>query len=125
MREDPDGKWGAYSRTDATMSVEAILKVVSDRWAIEEHFHDVKEIWGAGKQQVRNVWSSIGCWNLCGWLYALVELECWDHDAEQLVDRADRPWDNPERRPSHADRRRQLARAMLTNTFMTDIDSGS
>ena len=98
--------------------------MVSDRWAIEEHFHDVKEIWGAGKQQVRNVWSSIGCWNLCGWLYALVELECWDHDAKQLVDRADRPWDNPDRRPSHADRRRQIAKEMLRNEFLKDLDPG-
>ena len=83
MLKHPDGNWAAYFSTDVTMSVEAILKVVSDRWAIEELFHDVKEIWGAGKQQVRNVWSSIGCWNLCGWLYALVELECWDQDAKQ------------------------------------------
>ncbi len=73
----------------------AILQTVSDRWAIEEQFHDVKEIWGAGQQQVRNLWSNIGCWNLCGWLYALVELECWDLTSEQLVDRSNRPWDNP------------------------------
>jgi len=124
MLEHPDRNWAAYISTDVTMSVEAILKVVSDRWAIEEHFHDVKEIWGAGKQQVRNVWSSIGCWNLCGWLYALVELECWDHTSEQLVDRADRPWDNPERRPSHADRRRQIAKEMLRNEFLKDLDPG-
>ncbi len=37
------------------MSVELILKTVSDRWSIEEHFHDVKEIWGAGEQQVRKM----------------------------------------------------------------------
>jgi hypothetical protein len=55
---------------------------------------DVKEVWGAGRQQVRNVWSSIGCWNLCGWIYSLVELECWDRNHEQLVDRSDRPWDS-------------------------------
>jgi len=48
------------------------------------HLHDVKEIWGAGEQQVRNVWSSIGSWNVCGWLDALVELECWDNP-ERLV----------------------------------------
>ena len=58
MLEHPDGNWAAYISTEVTMSGEAILKVVSDRWAIEEHFHDVKENWGAGKQQVRNVWSS-------------------------------------------------------------------
>ena len=56
--EHASGNWAAYISTDTSMSVETILKIVSDRWSIEEHFHDVKEIWGAGKQQVRNVWPS-------------------------------------------------------------------
>lgn len=111
------GNWAAYASSDPSMSVEAILGIVSDRWAIEECFHDMKEIWGAGEQQVRNVWSNIGCWNLCGWLYAMVELESWELPAEQLVDRSDRPWDNPDRRPSHADKRRRIAREMLRNEF--------
>jgi hypothetical protein len=116
--EHSRGNWAAYIGTDPAMSEDAILQLVSDRWAIEEHFHDVKEVWGAGQQQVRNVWSSIGCWNLCGWLYGMVELECWDEPAEQLVDRDDRPWYNPSRRPSHADRRRQIARKMLRTEFL-------
>jgi len=119
--EHSSGNWAAYISTDTTMSVEAILQTVSDRWSIEEHFHDVKEIWGAGEQQVRNVWSNIACWNLCGWMYSLVELECWDLAAEQLVDRSDRPWDNPSRRPSHADRRRRIAREMLRREFLKDL----
>ncbi len=123
--EHASGNWAAYISTDASMSVELILQTVSARWAIEEHFHDVKEVWGAGQQQVRNVWSSIGCWNLCGWMYVLVELECWDRTAEQLVDRSDRPWDNPSRRPSHADRRRQIVREMLRNEFFSDPHSAS
>ena len=28
-----------------------------------------------GKQQVRNVWSNVACWNLNAWLFAFVELE--------------------------------------------------
>jgi hypothetical protein len=123
LLEHAKGKWAAYMSTDTSMSVELILKTVSDRWAIEEHFHDVKEIWGAGEQQVRNLWSNIGCWNLCGWLYALVELECWDATSEQLVDRSDRPWDNPDRRPSHNDRRRIIAREMLRKAFLGDLQS--
>lgn len=121
LLEHGSGNWAAYISTDPVMSVEAILREVSARWAIEEHFHDVKEIWGAGQQQVRSVWSSIGCWNLCGWLFGLVELASWDLPAEQLVDREDRPWDNPARRPSHADRRRRIAREMLRNEFLTDL----
>jgi hypothetical protein len=121
LLEHASGNWAAYISTDTSMSVNAILKIVSDRWSIEEHFHDVKEIWGAGEQQVRNVWSSIGCWHVCGWLYALVELESWDEPIERLVDRSDRPWDNPDRRPSHNDRRRKIARKMLQEAFLVDL----
>jgi hypothetical protein len=120
-----NGNRAAYASSDVSMSVETILKIVSDRWSIEEHFHDVKEIWGAGQQQVRNLYSNVGCWHLCGWVYAMVELECWDATAERLVDRSDRPWDNPDRRPSHADRRRQLAREMLRESFMCDLQHGT
>lgn len=121
LLEHAEGNWAAYISTDTLMKIDLILKIVSNRWAIEEHFHDVKEVWGAGEQQVRNLWSNIGCWNLCGWLYSLVELECWDTSSEQLVDRSDRPWDNPNRRPSHSDRRRQIARKMLRETFLADL----
>ncbi len=121
LLEHANGNWAAYISTDPLMSVEMILTTVSDRWSIEEQFHDVKEIWGAGQQQVRNVWSSVGCWNLCGWLYTMVELECWDETSERLVDRQDRPWDNPDRRPSHNDRRREIARKMLREAFLSDL----
>jgi len=116
-----NGETAAYFSTDPNMSVEMILETVADRWAIEEFFHDTKETWGAGKQQVRNVWSNIACWNINAWLYGLVELECWDAEMKQVVDRSDRPWDNPDRRPSHADRRRKIALEMLRNRFMTEL----
>ena len=106
------------------MSAEIILKIVSERWSIEEQFHDVKEIWGAGQQQVRRLYSNIGCWHLCGWLYAMVELECWDRAPDEIVDRRDRTWDNPDRRPSNADRRRRIAREMLRNAFLHNLPSG-
>jgi len=72
-----DGNWAPYFCTDTSAEVRDILEAVAARWAIEEHFHDVKEVWGAGQQQVRNVWSSIGCWHLNQWMYTLVELCCW------------------------------------------------
>jgi hypothetical protein len=73
-----DGSWAPYFCTDTSAGVRDVLEAVAARWAIEEHFHDVKEVWGAGQQQVRRVWSSIGCWHLNQWLYALVELCCWN-----------------------------------------------
>ena len=118
-----DGSWAPYFCTDTSVDVRDILQAVAARWAIEEHFHDVKEVWGAGQQQVRNVWSNIACWNLNGWVYALVELCCWDQDKAELTDRSDRSWDNPDRRPSHADRRRKIAREMLRKPILAALPS--
>ena len=42
-----------------------------------------------------------------------------------LVDRGDRPWDNPSRRPSHADRRRRIAREMLRQEFLDDLPTNA
>jgi len=116
-----DGGWAPYFCTDSSAEVRDILETAAARWAIEEHFHDVKEVWGAGEQQVRNVWSNIGCWHLNQWAYTLVELCCWDAEKSQLSDRRDRPWDNEDRRPSHADRRRSISREMLGKKFLAAL----
>jgi hypothetical protein len=116
-----DGGWAPYFCTDTSAAVRDILEAVAARWAIEEHFHDVKEVWGAGQQQVRSVWSNIGCWHLNQWLYTLVELCCWDMDKSELTDRRARSWDNPDRRPSHADRRRWICREMLEKQFLVAL----
>lgn len=116
-----DGSWVPYFCTDTSADVHDILEVGASRWAIEEHFHDVKEVWGAGQQQVRNVWSNVACWHLNQWLYGLVELCCWDMDKSELTDRSARPWDNPDRRPAHADRRRWISRQMLENQFLAAL----
>ena len=121
LLEHAPGNWAAYFCTDLTLDAKSILEIGAERWAIEEMFHDVKEVWGAGQQQVRNVWSSIGCWHLNTWLYSMVELACWNLPAEELVDRGDRSWDNPDRRPSHADRRRRIRREMLEKQFLVDL----
>ena len=124
LLEHERGNWAAYFSTDITLDARQILQTGAERWAIEETFHDVKEVWGAGQQQVRNVWSNIGCWHLNTWLYSLVELACWDRPAEEIVDRSDRSWDNPNRRPSHADRRRRIRREMLENELLHGLPSG-
>jgi hypothetical protein len=111
--------WVAYFCTDPAAGVTEVLEAAASRWAIEEQFHDVKEVWGAGEQQVRNVWSNIACWNLNQWMFSLVELCAWDEPQATLSDRSGRPWDNPERRPSHADRRRWIARESLDQELLT------
>ncbi len=109
--------WVAFFCTDANASVESILKAVADRSAIEQDFHDLKEVHGAGQQQVRNLWCTIGAFHLNLWLHTLIELWAWQQPAKTLRDRSASPWDDPERRPSHADRRNALRRECLRQAF--------
>lgn len=103
--------------TDTGASVREIVETFADRAAIEQVFHDVKEVWGSGQQQVRNLWANIAAWHLNLWLHTLVELWAWDRPAAELVHRDDSPWDDAARRPSHADRRKALQAACLANEF--------
>lgn len=109
--------WFAWFSTNTDATVREILESVADRAAIEQDFHDVKEVHGTGKQQVRNVWANIGAFNLLLWLHTLVELWAWNLPHEQICDRHESPWDDPERRPSHADRCKALRRAAFAHVF--------
>ena len=108
-----DDGWLAYFCTDPTMPEVAILEAMADRGAIEQLFKDVKEVWGAGQQQVRNVYASIGAFTINLVLYSVVQVWAWARDEEGLVDRSRSPWDTEERRPSHADKRKALQRLIL------------
>jgi hypothetical protein len=108
-----DDGWLAYFCTEPAMPVVAILEAMADRGAIEQLFKDVKEVWGAGRQQVRNVYASIGAFAVNLVLYSVVEVWAWARDEEALVDRSRSPWDTEERRPSHADKRKALQRLIL------------
>lgn len=99
-------------------SVGEILEAFADRAAIEQDFHDVKEVWGSGQQQVRRLWTNIAVFQLNLWMHTLTELWAWHRPARELIDRRDSPWDDPDRRPSHADRRKALQRACLTLEFL-------
>lgn len=119
VREEK-GAWRAYFCTDANATVAEILEAVADRAAIEQNFHDLKEVHGAGQQQLRNYWANIAAYHLTMWLYTLIELWAWHKPHEELVDRSASPWDDPARRPSHADRRNALRRSCLEQEFASD-----
>jgi Transposase DDE domain len=110
--KNEDG-WVAFFCTDPNATAADILGLVSDRAVIEQVFHDVKEIWGAGQQQLRNVHANVGAWHMNLWAHTLVELWAWHQPEEKLVDRSASPWDSEWRRPSHADRRKALLRETL------------
>lgn len=103
--------------TDAEATPCEIIETFADRAAIEQDFHDVKEVWGAGQQQVRNIWTNVAVFNLNLWVQTLVECWAWHKPAEEIRDRDDSPWDDPDRRPSHADRRKALRRQTLHNEY--------
>jgi DDE superfamily endonuclease len=105
--------WVPFFCTDPEASVVDILEAAADRGALEQTFKDVKEVWGAGQQQLRNVHANVGAFNLNGWLYSLVEAWAWGRSEGELVDRSRSPWDDEARRPSHADKRKALQREVL------------
>lgn len=105
--------WRAYFCTKAEATVAQVLEAAADRGSLEETNKDVKEVWGADEQQVRNLSSNQGCFNLNGWMYSVVEAWAWKRSDEELVDRSQSPWDDATRRPSHADKRKALQREVL------------
>jgi DDE superfamily endonuclease len=111
VKEQDD--WLPFFAVGQQASAVEILEAMADRGSHEQMNKDVKEVWGAGQQQVRNVFSSEGCFNLNLWMYSLVEAWAWDKEEEDLVDRSACPWDSEPRRPSHADKRKALQREVL------------
>lgn len=108
-----------FFATDPEALPREILEAFADRASIEQDFHDVKEVWGAGQQQVRNIWTNIAVFNLNLWVHTLVECWAWKKPVESIRDRQDSPWDDADRRPSHADRRKALRRETLQNEYLS------
>jgi len=111
VREE-DG-WVPLFSTNPEATVVEILEGAADRGAHEQTFKDVKEVWGAGEQQLRNVHANVGAFNLCCWMYSTVEAWAWNRPDGEVVDRRACPWDDPRRRASHADKRKALQRQLL------------
>ncbi len=121
--DEPTG-WRAYFCTDPSASVSAILETVADRFSLEITFRDCKEVVGAGQQQVRFVWASVGAFHVCLWTFTLTEAWAWGRAEGELVDRSASPWDDPLRRPSHADKRRAWRRTLLAEEIRAVLRGG-
>jgi hypothetical protein len=113
VRVKEDHGWLAYFCTDPHAAVQDILEAAAGRTAIEPTFKDVKEVEGAGQQQLRYWRANGGAYHLCLWGYTAIEWWAWDKPFEQLCNRSASPWDREERRPSHADKRKALQRELL------------
>jgi hypothetical protein len=110
--QEQDG-WIPLFSSDPAAAVVDILEAAADRGSHEETFKMAKEVWGAGQQQLRNIYANVGAFNLNSWLYSTVETWAWQRSDEDLVDRSRSPWDAEPRRPSHADKRKAMQREVL------------
>ncbi len=110
--------WLALFSTDVGMTAAEILTAAADRFSIEQDFHDLKEVEGLGQQQRRDIWANVGAFPISAWAHTLTELWAWGQPKEVLCDRSAAPWDDPSRRPSHADRRKALPRLCLGQEFL-------
>jgi SRSO17 transposase len=118
---EPTG-WVAFFCTNPQATAADILGLVADRFRLETCFRDLKQIVGAGQQQVRGVASNVGCFHLSAWAFTMTEVWAWNQEAEGLVaHRSASPWDDPTRRPSHADKRRAWQRVLLAEEIQAVV----
>jgi hypothetical protein len=119
--DEPTG-WVAFFCSDTQAAVADVLGLVADRFGLETCFRDLKQVVGAGHQQVRSVASNVGCFHLCAWAFTMTEVWAWNRTAEELVaHRSASPWDDPNRRPSHADKRRGWQRDLLAEEIQAVV----
>jgi hypothetical protein len=126
VRVDEPKGWVAFFCTDPAATVADVLGCVADRFSLETAFRDCKDVVGAGPQQVRFVWASVGAFHLCLWAFTMAEAWAWDRAAEGLVGhRSASPWDDESRRPSHADKRRAWRRELLGDEIRAALRHGA
>ena len=122
--DEPNG-WVAFFCTDTAATVADILGSVSGRFSLETCFRDLKDVVGAGQQQVRRVPASVGAFHVCLWTFTMTEAWAWGRQADTLVGhRTASPWDHTTRRPSHADKRRAWRRELLAEQIYTVLRPG-
>ena len=114
-----DHDWYPFFSTDPNATSVEIIEAFADRATIEQDFHDVKEAWGTGQQQVRNIWTNLAVYHLNLWMHTLVEPWSWNRPHGKLCDRSHSPWDDADRRPSHANRRKALRQHILRAELST------
>src|SRR5438067_5105559 len=66
---DEPSAWVAYFCTVPEATVADVLTAVSNRFSLETCFRDLKEVVGAGQQQVRIIWASVGAFHVCIWAF--------------------------------------------------------
>jgi hypothetical protein len=121
--DEPKG-WVSFFCTDTSATAGDILAAVADRFSLETCFRDLKDVVGAGRQQVRRVTASVGAFHVGLWAFTATEAWAWGKAEADLVGhRCACPWDDLARRPSHADKRRAWRRELLAGEIHAVIRS--
>jgi hypothetical protein len=116
--------WVAFFCTDPNAGAADVLELIADRFTLETAFRDLKEVVGAGQQQTRFVSASVGSFHVCCWTFTMTEAWAWGRPCEALADRSASPWDDPRRRPNHADKRRAWRRDLLRQEIHATLQAG-
>ncbi len=99
--------WDAFFCPDPAATVADVPGCVADRFSLETTFRDCKEVVGAGQQQVRFVWASVGAFHVCFWTFTMTGAWTLGRAEEGLVThRSSSPWDDE--RDVHPGRLRRL-----------------
>jgi hypothetical protein len=106
-------RWEAFFGADRQASVAQVLEAYADRAAIAQGFQDRKEAHGGGPQQGRNEWANRAASPRGRWWHTRIERWAWARPQGRLSDRNAWPWDDPQRRPAHADQRQALRQECL------------
>lgn len=114
--QEADG-WRAFLSTDPNATAVDILEAAAGRTALEQTNKDIKEVEGAGEQQLRYWGANAGAFNWCLWSYTAVEWWAWPKSFAEVVDRSQAPWDETGRRASHAEKRKALQQECLREGF--------
>src|SRR5262249_1107797 len=102
-----------------------VLTAVAERFSLEGTFKDCKEGVGAGQQQVRVVWASVGAFHVCLWAFTMTEAGGGNRAQGGVGGhRAAPPWGDEPRRPSHADKRRAWRRELLAEEIHAVLRPG-
>ncbi len=122
--DEPKGRV-AFFCTDPAATAADVLESVAARFSLEVTFRDLKDVAGAGRQQVRRVKASVGAFHVCLWAFTATEAWAWGRAEEGLVGhRSASPWDDESRRPSHADKRRAWRRELLAGEIHAALRAG-
>ena len=122
--DEPKG-WVAFFCTDPSATAADVLESVANRFSLETCFRDLKDVVGAGSQQVRRLKASVGAFHVCLWAFTATEAWAWGRaDADLVGHRTTSPWDDGSRRPSHADKRRAWRRELLAGEIHAVLRAG-